>query len=466
LISATSFRDPDGRVFVDDRSVWRSVNESALPNFNAFLELPQSKAAKLIETEIASPEETKEFESRYGAFHGALFKHPRIDFPSFPYEWAPEMLQAAGLLTLDLAEAMLPVGWGIKDGTPYNVLFNGSDPKFIDVLSFEKRAAADPIWVPYNQFVKTFILPLLVNKRLGIPLKQIFQANRDGLEVSEASQYFGALARLKPQIFSMVTLPSMLVKRAESKSDLYQKPRKMSESQAKFILGSSFKRLRSQLNKVAPDPSRHSKWTDYTDHNRDTIPEYMRAKRSFVETAVDELKPPKVLDVGCNTGYFSFFAARGGASVVALDHDPAVVGKVWRDAKDEKLDVLPLVVDLTRPSPALGWRYSEFPSFLDRAAGHFDLVMMLAVIHHIIVQERVPLREVLRLAADLTKDSLIIEFVPPSDPLFRHLARGREHLHADLNEDVFKHTAEEFFSIVRSEKLPQTERSLYLMRKK
>src|SRR5690606_35103244 len=104
---------------------------------------------------------------------GALFRHPRIEFPSFPYEWAPEMLMAAGLLTLDLAEAMLPFGWGVKDGTPYNVLFSGSEPVFIDVLSFEKRDPADPIWIPYNQFVKTFILPLLVNKRLGIPLKQV-----------------------------------------------------------------------------------------------------------------------------------------------------------------------------------------------------------------------------------------------------------------------------------------------------
>ncbi len=451
---------------MDDRSAWRLVNQAALSSFNAFLKLPESKDSKLIDTLPASADERKDFETRFGEFEGELFKHPKIDFPSFPYEWAPEMLRAAGLLTLDLAEKVLPLGWGIKDGTPYNVLFDGSDPKFIDVLSFEQRDPADPIWIPYNQFVKTFILPLLVNKKLGIPLKQIFQANRDGLEVSEASKYFGALARLTPQIFSTVTLPSMLVKRAESKSDLYQKPRKMSESQAKFILTSSLKRLRNQLNKVAPDPTRHSKWTDYTDHNRDTIPEYMRAKRHFVESSVDELKPGKVLDVGCNTGYFSFFAARGGASVVALDHDPAVVGKVWRDAKDEKLDVLPLVVDLTRPSPALGWRYSELPSFLDRANGHFDLVMMLAVIHHIIVQERVPLREVLKLASDITKDALIIEFVPPSDPLFRHLARGREHLHAGLNEDVFTNAAKEFFDIVRSEKLPQTERSLYLMRKK
>jgi hypothetical protein len=82
------------------------------------------------------------------------------------------------------------------------------------------------------------------------------------------------------------------------------------------------------------------------------------------------------------------------------------------------------------------------------------------------VQERVPLREVLGLASGLTTDALIIEFVPPADPLFQKLARGRDHLHAGLDADVFESAAREFFEIVRREPLPETGRSIYLLKKK
>jgi 2-polyprenyl-3-methyl-5-hydroxy-6-metoxy-1,4-benzoquinol methylase len=468
----SSFRDPSGKVYFDADSVWRVVDADGARQLSEFLELDVvvrwSSANRLIATELAKNGDRESFSNRFGPIEkdASLYTHPRVDFPSFPYEWAPEMLQAAGEITLDLAEGLLQKNWGLKDATPYNILFEGADPVFVDVLSFERRDVTNPIWLPYSQFVKTFLLPLLVNKRLGIPLKSIFLTDRDGLDVSEASNYFGLTDSLTPQVFSLVTVPNMLVKRAERKRDLYSRPRKVSAEQSRFVLKHTFKRLRRQLAKVAPDPSRRSKWTGYTEHNIGTIPAYMKAKQEFVEGAVTMLGPESVLDVGCNTGYFSFFAARAGARVVALDHDPAVVGQVWRYARREHLNVLPLVVDLSRPSPRMGWRYSELPSFLDRAEGKFDLVMMLAVLHHIIVQERIPLRDVLKLASDLTTDALIIEFVPPSDPLFRHLARGRDYLYAELTAEIFRTAAHEFFTIVESRQLPETERSIYLMRKR
>jgi len=123
-------------------------------------------------------------------------------------------------------------------------------------------------------------------------------------------------------------------------------------------------------------------------------------------------------------------------------------------------------VNISRPTPRMGWRYSENPSFLDRALGRFDLVMMLAVVHHMLVQERIPLREIMRLAADLTTESLIVEFVPPDDKMFRRLTRGRDHLHKDLTTEKFTEISSEFFQIVRSEKLPDTKREIFLMTKK
>ena len=461
-----SFRDPSGRVFFDRESVLRVIDPAALAHFEEFRSLDcVAKLATAGEIVASTTGETIDAAIPVPA-GSAIVTHPRVWFPSYPHEWPAEMLESAGELTLRIAEQLLDENWGLKDATPYNILFEGTKPVFVDVLSFEKRDPEDAIWRPYQQFVNTFLLPLLVNRSRGVSLRSIFLANREGLDIQEAGKLFTGASKFKSKVFSIVTLPNMLASKAESKSDLYSAGKKMPVEQARFILRRSFSRLKKQLAAVSPDAGRSSKWTGYTEHNVTTIPAYMQAKRSFVETAIARIKPKHVLDVGCNTGHFSFFAARAGARVVGIDHDPEVLGQVFRDARKEGLDVLPLAVDLSRPSPRLGWRNSEVPSFLDRAEGAFDLVMMLAVLHHILVQDRIPLRDVMKLAADLTTDALIIEFVPPSDPLFRRIARGRDHLHTGLTEDTFENAAREFFGVELKEPLPETDRTLYLLKKK
>ncbi len=195
-------------------------------------------------------------------------------------------------------------------------------------------------------------------------------------------------------------------------------------------------------------------------------PEASSAKESLVRSVLAEVRPKRVLDVGCNTGYFSLLAARNGARVVAIDSDPAVVGATWRQALKEDLDILPLVVNMASPTPAFGWRNRESASFLERSSGAFDAVMMLAVVHHMLVTGQIPLYEIAELAAELTTDLLLIEFVAPQDPLFRRLTLGRDHLYAGLTAGAFETTFRRHFDIMRDLRLCNGTRSLYAMRKK
>ena len=190
------------------------------------------------------------------------------------------------------------------------------------------------------------------------------------------------------------------------------------------------------------------------------------AKEKFVDAALAECQPRWVLDVGANTGHFSARAAKAGLKLSRSTSTRPASGALWQQARAQKLSILPLVVDLARPSPALGWRYGECLSFLDRALGAFDCVLMLAVIHHLLVTERIPLREILRLAAELTTAWLVVEFVAPQDPMFRQLTRGRDHLHAGLDEAVFERACAEHFDVVKSLPLPGTQRRLYLLKRK
>jgi SAM-dependent methyltransferase len=377
------------------------------------------------------------------------------------------MLHAAGELTLDLAAGLLPEGFGLKDATPYNVLFRGASPVFVDVLSIERREPRDPIWLAYAQFTRTFLLPLLVNKEFRVPLDRTLLSRRDGLEAEEVYSLCGPLQKLLPHFLTLVTVPSWLGARYKAADQSIYRPRLVnSAEQASFILGSLLKRLKRLLSKVAPTGKRTSPWTRYMSSDLDYSPEHFAGKEAFIENALDELKPRNVLDIGCNTGHFSAIAARRGACVVALDSDPDVVGEAWRMARRENLDILPLVVNIARPSPAVGWRNRECLSFLDRACGNFDAVLMLALVHHLLVSEGIPLTEIAELASMLSAKWLVIEYIDPQDAMFRRLTRGRDRLFQGLSQQVFETTFSRHFECRRSQHLEHTNRWMYLFQKR
>jgi SAM-dependent methyltransferase len=458
--------------------VLRVVNSIGAADLQAFLAAPSGQklmagggVARTRELDaaerqqlLADPAVRDLYESRGGQM---ILDHERIDFPSFPYEWTAEMLHAAGMLTLDLAQALLADGLGLKDGTPYNVLFRGPEPVFIDVLSFERRQAGDPTWLPYAQFVRTFLLPLLSNQAYGLGLDQILTTRRDGLEPEEVYRWSKPLQRIKPPFFSLVSMPTWLGgKHKQDDTSIYEKKLLSDPEKARFILDTVLNGLRRTLNRLKPVEGKSSVWSDYMTVNNNYTADHFQAKQRFVGEALAEFPSKSVLDVGCNTGHFSAIAARSGAKVVAVDYDPVVLGTVWRQARAEKLDILPLAVNLTRPSPGTGWRNQECSSFLERARGKFDAVLMLAVIHHMLVTERVPLADIIDLAAELTTNLLIIEYVAPDDSMFKRLTRGRDELHQDLTAELFESLCGRYFDIVRVQHVEGATRRLYVLKKK
>jgi SAM-dependent methyltransferase len=473
-----SFRDPAGFVVQHGGRILRFINNSGSVDFNAFVNAKTGRA--LIESGAVAGSRILDDGQVNGLgadphlsaliheFSPAMIvEHERIPFPSFAYEWSPRMLYEAADLTLRIAIALLPEGIGVKDATPYNVLYRGPNAVFIDLLSFEKRDPHDPVWLPYAQFVRTFLLPLLAYKHFGIRPNEALATRRDGLEQEEVYRWAGTLKRLGPPFLSLVTMPTWLATRRNPDDlKIYEKKQLRNAEQAQFVVESTLKSLRKSLQKVAPPVNATSKWSDYTVSNNNYSSDQTSVKARFVEHALREFRPRRVLDIGCNTGEFSRIAARSGAGVVAIDYDPVVIDEVWRRSKAESLDILPLVVNISRPTPATGWRNRECASFLDRARGRFDCVLMLAVIHHMLVTDRVPLAEIMGLAAELSRDLAIIEFVAPADSMFRRISRGRDHLHMDLTEELFETVCAEHFEIARKRRIESSDRTLYALRKR
>lgn len=445
--------------------IFRVVNPSGAADLEAFLQTRLARDAmesgKLVRSVRVPPAEVSQLVS--GA--DCVYEHERVAFPSYPYEWPAEMLHAAATLTIGLAMDSAREGFGLKDATPENVLFRGSAPVFVDVLSFERRNPLDSAWMPYAQFVRTFLLPLLANREFGMPAHQILSGQRDGLEPETVYRWAGPFRRLRPPFLSLVSMPKWLASRGTDSTAIYHPKPAASEEQARFILEGVLESCRGNLNKVKPRPA-PSVWSNYLDHKSLYTPAQLAQKEAFVSEALAMARPRTTLDVGANEGRFSFLAASNGSSVVAIDSDPVVAGTIWREASGRRLDVLPLVVDLTRPTPAIGWKNEENASFLDRARGRFDLVLMLAVIHHMLVRERIPLEDLLDLAGELSRDYVLIEFVAPEDPMFQRIVRGREELYSHLTKARFEASATERFELVRSARIDGLYRWLYLFRRR
>jgi ribosomal protein L11 methylase PrmA len=463
--AATSFRDPAGRVVLEPNRVLRFVNGDGWEGLQ--VALASARVAQLVEkgslVSIRLDPEVGQHPQRTGR----VVEHERIWFPSYPYEWCPEMLAAAGELTLEIAAAALEDSLTLKDASAYNVLFRGQRPVFVDWLSFEPRRTDDPLWLAEAQFSRHFLLPLLASKHFGIPPRQVFLVQRDGLEPAQLWKLSGVRQRLSPAFFWFVTGPTLLSKRAHgSGTGLYKRAPSVQPEAASFVYRRTLARLRRALAAARPRSPGDSGWARYMQPAPET---YARAdfesKERFVLGALEQHRPASVLDVGCNTGHFALMANRLGAEVVAIDSDSSVIATLWRAVAARPVALLPLVVDIGRPSPAAGWRCREHLSFLERARGRFEMVLMLAVLHHLVVGEGIALAEVLDLLHELTARVAVVELVESSDPAASLIARGRTARLAELTQTAFESVLARRFRILKRERVGQSHRWLYVLEK-
>jgi len=465
-----SFRDPVGNVVAVDGRVFRVIRR---PHGGVTLRFIESAfferrcaAGEFPVTQVVRESPDRLTELTESDRPECILEHRRIPFPVYPHEWPPSMLYEAGQFSLDLAEEALAEGWMLKDATPWNVLYSDGRPVFCDVLSFEPRTASG-IWYAYAQFQRTFVLPLYAYGRHGWPVHALFVDRRDGLDPSVLAPIVTGWRRWAPFELQTIILPARLSRRTTVKYEQtagtrFAKYGTANQQLAEYVLRRSFRRLRKQLHAVRLPAERVSRWNNYENDLQHYSHEDHEGKSNFVSTALSRMGPGRVLDIGANTGEYSLMAAAGGASVVAADFDVGALDRLHERIKVARLPITPVVLNIARPTPAVGWNNSEVHSFLDRARGQFRMVMMLALLHHLIVTERVPLEYVIRLLFDLEAPFLLIEWVKVEDLRFRQIARTHGDLYASLSEDVFERKLELHFHTIERLHLSSGTRTLYL----
>lgn len=451
--SDSTFRDPAGSVTLTADAVLRNVVDAHVPETLEFLALPL--AHQLTASGDLIPSVVVEHTEQ-----GLLLRHPRVPFISYPAEWPPSLWAAAAELTLRFSRQLVERGWILKDATPLNVLFTGTKPIFVDLLSIRK-VEPKPIWFAYGQFVRTFVLPLLAHQQLGWRL-QTAQTWRDGIEPEELYAALSWMRRLSYPARSFITLPVVLSKMMKSvpggSPKQTQEPDFIRHALLKTLAG-----LSRALKSLEPS-GRASTWSNYVETAGHYSDDDHAEKRSFVSAALARCSPKNVLDVGSNTGNYSRLAAAAGANVVAIDQDTAALERLYAQSSASGESILPLCVDLAFPTPATGWQNRESLSFLERCENHFDTVLMLAVIHHLLLSAQIPLDRIAALAARITTRNLIIEWVPPTDPKFVEVLRGREAIYTHLTEQAFRQAFRKHFSMVEEARLANGRILLHMTR--
>lgn len=463
-VESGSFRDRDSRVVVAPDGIYRLLSRSGEADWRAFrdsgLLADLISSGKIVDTEEASLDAVSaEIREALPGGAAALLRHERIPFVSYPYEWTFSMLQDAALLQLDLQLAALDNGLTLKDATPYNVQFRGgAQPTFIDLGSFEPLTPGDP-WVGYRQFCMLFLYPLLFQSYKDIPFQPWLRGSIDGIPPATAAAVFSLRDRFRRGVFMHAAMHARIERKNQAREggDVRQELKKANFKPEMIRANvAGLRKLVGRLTWKAGETA----WTGYRQDNTYTDEDAAR-KQAFVGSAAAELKPDLAWDMGCNDGAYARLVAEHSKQVVAFDFDHATVEALYRSLREEgNSKILPLVGNLADPSPGLGWRGAERRRLEDR--GRPDLVLALALIHHVSISANVPIAEFLDWLRELGATT-VIEFPNREDPMVKRLLSGKSAgANVDYDHDLFERELRARFKIERQEELPSGTRTLYL----
>lgn len=454
-ILPSSFRDPSGFLFYQDEIMYRQVNSSYKDEFDHLID--SGLYDKLVEENLLlSHNEVENLNLSNDSNVYKIIQPKKLNFISYPYEWCFSEFKQAALTTLQIQKISLDYGMTLKDASVYNIQFLNGKAIFIDTLSFEKYTEGQ-IWTPYKQFCQHFLAPLALMSHTDIRLNQLLRVYVDGIPLDLTSKLLGTATRFSFSLLSHIHMHAKSQKHYEDKP-VTAKQKKLRKNSFIGLIES----LNSGIKKLNWKPE-GTEWAEYYSETNYSDVSFTE-KKKIIDDALDKIKPMMVWDLGANTGIFSRISSEKGIDTISSDIDPAAVEKNFLNVnlKNEN-NILPLILDLTNPSPGLGWDNKERSSFLER--GPVDLVFALALIHHLAISNNLPFYKIVQFFKKICKN-LIIEFVPKTDSQVMKLLATREDIFNEYTIEKFEDEFQKFFSIEEKIKLEDSERFLFIMKKR
>jgi hypothetical protein len=447
-----SFRDPSGHVFRRDGRILRQVNHAYAAEYERLT--GSGLYAALVERALlVSHQEVPEPPDTDDAFR-VLAPEP-IPFVSYPFEWAFSQLKSAALTTLTIQRIAVEHGMVLKDASAYNIQFVGSRPVLIDTLSFEQWTEGTP-WVAYRQFCQHFLGPLALMSATDVRLGAMSRLFIDGPPLDLVTQLLPLTSKFHPSLLVHLHLHAKAQTRQSSAAIATRTPTTFTR---RAMLG-LIEHLESAVARLTYSPT-GTTWADYY-ANTNYTDAAMAEKHRLVAGMVNQSRASTTWDLGANTGVFSRLAADAGAYTLAIDGDPAAAERaVLAGQQIAERRILPLVMDLSNPTAAMGWAHAERSSLTER--GPADLVLALGLIHHLTLANHVPFAMTADFFARIGR-TLIIEFVPAADSQVAGMLSRMPRAQEGYTEDAFEQAYRQRFDVLAAEPIAGTARRLYRMR--
>lgn len=450
-----SFRDPSGFIFHKNDLVLRQINQSYAEIYNHLMASGLYEALRddhllIPHKEIASPDPLPPPGYK-------IIEPEQIQFISYPYEWSFSQLKAAALTTLQIQIRAMQFGMSLKDSSAFNIQFLEGEQQLIDTLSFEYSDERKP-WVAYRQFCQHFLAPLALMAYRDIRLGALQRRYVDGIPLDLASRLLPSRTWLNFSLLTHIHLHAKAQTRYAGAPTGQNSAN--SRGMGRFGLRGLIDSLENAVQKLKWKPE-GTAWGEYYEIH-EYAKESFEHKKRLVSEYCEVLNPSTVWDLGANTGVFSRIASDRGIATIAFDVDPAAVDLNYRDCVDRgEQFLLPLLNDLTNPSPGIGWENRERSSLIDR--GPADTVFALALIHHLAISNNVPLPDLVAFLQKLCS-GLIVEFIPKDDPQVQKLLASREDIFSEYTMDAFESYFRQSFDILRKEVIRGSKRILYMMK--
>jgi SAM-dependent methyltransferase len=452
----SSFRDPSGFIFESDGEIYRQVNKIYQNDFD--LLISSGLYDELVNNHLLVKHEEVNSPILKPEIAYKIIKIERIKFISYPYEWSFSQLKDAALLTLHILLLAINKGMILKDASAYNVQFHEGKPIFIDTLSFAKYEEGSP-WQGYKQFCQHFLAPLALMSFKDTRLRFLLSNFIDGVPLDLASKLLPKKTRFNYGLLTHIHIHALAQTKIINSSSEKRDSRKVN------ILGliGLIENLENTIKKLnctikEKDWVNYYQSTNYSEHS-------FEFKKDTVKKLIKKVSPKSILDLGANTGVFSRLGiGSDGCKIISIDNDAGAVEINYLETKSAfEKDILPLVVDIMNPSPGIGWNNNERMKFSDR--GSFDLVLALALVHHLSISNNIPFSMVSEVLSKLGK-FLIIEFIPKDDSQIQKLLNSRDDIFSDYSITNFKEIFSKDFFLIDEIQIDDSLRTLFLFERK
>jgi len=473
-----SYKDTAARVVLEEGIYFRYIFEEYQQEYDHLIQSGLYKALLdkgyiITHEEVIDENPQAQIESQpQQKIYKKLLPH-QIAFQSYPFEWSYGQWRKVLKSYLQINKIALAHGMLLKDATPYNFYIEKGRPVLLDTSSFVFFEEGSP-WIAYKQFCTEMLSPLALMYYNGERWARLSMSHLRGMPLNFISKQLPLKSWLNSTVLLHIHLHGKYAN-AEGetnarKASLHNETINKQRGFSKEKLLSLFGMIECSLDKWKQAFEFEKHWLSYYE-NDIASEKYLQHKEVIIKEWLDKIKPASVIDLGANTGRFSFIASEYASKVIALESDTQCVDAIDQAILDmnkslpvnEQKQIVAARIDLAETTPNMGVLEKEYSSIYTRAKS--TMVLALAITHHLYINDQLSFVKISSMLNAFSERYAITEYIPINDEKVQLLIKDKYREYPDYTEVSFREALEVYFTIKEYKQLEGSNRIIYLLEK-